>query len=56
VFNLLPAGLAQRYEAVVDRLSWVLMVLLIAGGAEFILAPVQGLFIDAMLALVSLAT
>jgi Zn-dependent protease len=56
VFNLLPAGLAQRYEAVVDRLSWVLMVLLIAGGAEFILAPVQGLFIDAMLAIVSLAT
>jgi Zn-dependent protease len=56
VFNLLPAPLAERYEAVVDRLSWVLMLVLVMGGARLILAPIQGVFIDAMLTLISYAT
>ncbi len=56
VFNLLPHELAARYEAVVEKLSWLLMLLLVMGGARLILAPIQSLFIKAMLKLIALAT
>jgi Zn-dependent protease len=56
VFNLLPTRLAQQYEAIVDRLSWVLMLALFMGGARLILAPIQSLFISAMLTLIEHAT
>ena len=56
VFNLLPHEMAIRYEAVVEKLSWVLMLLLVMGGARLILAPIQSLFIRAMLEVIALAT
>jgi Zn-dependent protease len=56
VFNLLPHELALRYEAVVEKLSWVLMLLLVMGGARLILAPIQSLFIRGMLEVIALAT
>lgn len=56
VFNLLPHDLALRYEAVVEKLSWVLMLVLVMGGARVILAPIQSLFIGAMLEVIAFAT
>lgn len=56
VFSLLPHRLAVRYEAVVEKLSWVLLILLFAGGARIILAPIQRVIVGAMLDLITLAT
>jgi Zn-dependent protease len=39
--GLLPRQMADRYEEVAGKLSWVLMILLFLGGARLILAPVQ---------------
>lgn len=55
LFNLLPRSLGLKYQAVTDKLSWVLLILLFAGGARFILAPLQGFFIGAVLKFVYFA-
>jgi Zn-dependent protease len=56
VFNLLPHSLGVRFEAVVERFSWILLMLLVLGGARFILAPIQGVIISALLDVVQLLT
>lgn len=56
LFNLLPHGLALKYEAVVEKLSWVLLIVLFAGGARIILAPIQSAVIGVMLDVISAAT
>lgn len=55
LFNLLPRSLGEKYQAVTDKLSWVLLILLFAGGARFLLAPLQSFFISAVWAFVSAA-
>lgn len=44
VYALLPTGLAERYEAVATRLSWVLLVAVIVAGGVFIGPIVGGLY------------
>lgn len=39
--GLLPRAMADRYEEVAGKLSWVLLILLFVGGARYLLGPVQ---------------
>lgn len=41
LMSLLPRPAAAKYEALASQLSWVLLMLLIFGGARFILTPIQ---------------
>jgi Zn-dependent protease len=56
LFNLLPRNLGLKYQAVTDKLSWVLLILLFAGGARIILAPIQGFFVEWILRFVFFAS
>ncbi len=54
LFNLLPRPWALKYEAVCAPLSWLLLGALVLGGARFLLAPIQGVLINAVFAVVGL--
>lgn len=49
LFNLLPREHGLKYEAVADKLSWLLLLVLFAGGARVLLSPIQGAIIGLML-------
>lgn len=44
LYALLPSGLAERYDAVASRLSWVLFIAVILVGGMFIAPLVGGLY------------
>jgi Zn-dependent protease len=44
--GLLPRQMADRYEEVAAKLSWVLLIVLFLGGARFILGPIQNAAAD----------
>ena len=52
LMSLLPRPAAAKYEAVASRLSWVLLLLLVFGGARYILGPVQRAAIELVLGVV----
>ncbi|MDP2343692.1 MAG: site-2 protease family protein [Deltaproteobacteria bacterium] len=56
LFNLLPRSIGLKYQAVTEKLSWVLLILLFAGGARIILAPIQSFFIELILRFVYATT
>lgn len=56
LYSLLPHELGLKYEAVADRLSWLLMIVLFAGGARIVLGPIQRAVIGALLDLIAVAT
>ncbi len=56
LFNLLPREIGARYEAVVERLGMILMVVLVLGGARLILAPIQRVIIRGLLDIVTALT
>lgn len=49
LFNLLPRSVGLKYAAVTEKLSWVLLIALFAGGAQLLLAPLQGVIVVAVL-------
>lgn len=51
--GLLPRRLADRYEEVAQKLSWVLLILLFVGGARYLLGPVQRVAAELLFALVT---
>ncbi len=51
--GLLPGRLADRYEELAGKLSWVLLILLFLGGAHYLLGPVQRLAAELLFALVT---
>jgi Zn-dependent protease len=55
LMGVLPRSLGDRYAALLDRqwLTWGLMILLFAGGARFLLGPIQRAFLDLLLAVVT---
>ena len=56
IYSLLPHELGLKYEAFVEKLSWLLMIVLFAGGARIVLAPIQRAIIGVLLDVVSFAT
>ena len=56
IYSLLPHQLGLKYEAFVEKLSWLLMIVLFAGGARIVLAPIQRAIIGVLLDVVSFAT
>ncbi len=44
--GLLPRAMADKYEEIAGKLSWVLLILLFVGGARFILGPIQNAAAD----------
>lgn len=53
LMSLLPRPVAARYEAIASQLSWLLLLLLVFGGARFLLAPIQTAAMALVLRLVS---
>lgn len=47
--GLLPRAMAEKYEDVAQKLSWVLLILLFLGGARLILAPFQAVAVSLLL-------
>lgn len=39
--GLLPRAMAEKYEEIASKLSWVLLIVLFLGGARLILGPIQ---------------
>ncbi|MBI1947201.1 MAG: site-2 protease family protein [Deltaproteobacteria bacterium] len=52
LMSLLPRPAAAKYEAVASQLSWVLLMLLIFGGARYVLSPIQRAAVDLVLRVV----
>lgn len=52
LMSLLPRPAAARYEAVASQLSWILLLLLVFGGARFVLGPIQRAAVDLVLRIV----
>ncbi len=50
--GVLPRAVADRYAVIAQQLSWVLLIALFAGGARYVLAPIQGFVIDLLLLVV----
>lgn len=53
LMSLLPRPVAAKYESVASQLSWLLLLLLVFGGARFLLAPIQGAAMALVLRVVS---
>lgn len=52
LMSLLPRKAAARYEQIAGQLSWVLLLLLIFGGARFLLGPIQRAAMELVLSVV----
>lgn len=53
LMGLLPRRIADQYEEIAGKLSWVLLILLFIGGARYLLGPVQRLAADLLWAFVT---
>jgi Zn-dependent protease len=54
IFGVLPYSLAQRYAALTERLSWLLLIAVFLGG-NVVLAPIQNGIIVALFSVVAAA-
>ncbi len=56
LFNLLPRQLALKYEAACQALSWLLLAVLVMGGARMVLAPFHRVITSMLVRLIEVAT